>query len=715
MKNEKIYKLKISAILPFQFFIVSLITFYLGNIKHTHVNAEQLLIISIVLFFSFAMLIYALLPNNIENGSQYKKFAAGVIIGLSICTWFQSQIFTWNLGPLDGRGIKWGDWKNHANIEIAFWLTVPLIVGWLAKNRNKIANDISNLSILIGILSLASSLAISLPLNDKKIATNNPFEFHPEKNIIIIMLDTFQSDYFEKINKEYPAETRFLEDFTFYRNTISSYPTTRGSLPTIFTGKEYLNTEPIEPYLDKLFSQQSIQKAVSEKELNYSVVSLPTYAGDATTISDHIQIDNNYALGILLDYSLFRSTPTQIKKYIYNDGAWLNARLINKSLPPGFHGLDVLFLQIFNKEAKVDQFDRNKGKLTFYHFMTPHMPIQVNQNLEYDPQLAGREGYEKQARGALLIARQITEKLKNLNIYEKSEIFVISDHGARMPMVAEFPAGNKFIEINSDIQASSLALLLHKKPNANNKALIVDDSDLYLKDLPCLFTHIQLNKDFECGKLMQVLNGENRERLYYYYDWSEKYWDWRSEFMPTIFNYRLNGHAYDQSAWSKPDKTFSKDGIELIKNHKIQRNTVIKFKDTENNEWMPKFGWHAQENTHMWNDGEFSGIRLYFDQTDLKNVILKFNLFGLKHDNAEFQKVYLQSNNKRVAEWLVSDPGTFTALIDKKLINTEGKLDLTFQVSAPRAPCSFSQSTDCRVLGIAINELKIELDEKIKN
>ena len=84
----------------------------------------------------------------------------------------------------------------------------------------------------------------------------------------------------------------------------------------------------------------------------------------------------------------------------------------------------------------------------------------MDENLHYDPSLSGVDGYIKQTRGALVLAQRILNKLKDLNLYNNSEIVIMADHGT----LAMPPISPVIGRVPKNIRSSALALLLYKPP-----------------------------------------------------------------------------------------------------------------------------------------------------------------------------------------------------------------------------------------------------------
>ena len=62
-------------------------------------------------------------------------------------------------------------------------------------------------------------------------------EFSPQKNVLHIVLDTLHPGLFINALEDDPSLQEKLDGFTFFPNTVSTYPTTDMSIQAMMTGK----------------------------------------------------------------------------------------------------------------------------------------------------------------------------------------------------------------------------------------------------------------------------------------------------------------------------------------------------------------------------------------------------------------------------------------------------------------------------------------------
>lgn len=693
--------------LPLHILIAASLTFYFGNRGEVVFSLPDVLpfLIPIFIAASAALFLVLRLLNRINKAH---RLFSGVVIGLAISAWAQSQLLNWSFGPLDGRGIEWENWSTFAYAEIALWILIIAFTIIVFLKPFSISRPLPGLTVALAVIAMTTAfVSAPTPPEQPTASSEDVFLFHPEKNTIVILLDTFQSDYFEKIKNDFPDEVAFLSGFTFYRNTIASYPSTAPNLPSIFTGETYRNEVPFREYVKTTYTRHSLLEQFANADYESSVVSLPNIVPGASSMASHIRHGRHfkvYSAALFLDYGLFRAAPIFLKERIYNQGDWFVSLLATRDLPPDAHGLDILFLRALEERAQLADKPRSTGKFSFFHFSIPHSPWRVNETLEYDTSLSGPEGYERQARGALLLTKRIIETLQRMGIYESAEIVVMADHGTMsVPPISRLgPSSRGFHDVETKTQSSALALLLHKNPFSTFSGIQKNDAALYLKDLRCLLHAVSPTLQQECNEVRNALQGQPRQRLFLDYDWRHE--DWDAQYMPPMTEYYISGHAYDPSAWRRGEFRYAKGEKERLTTFTVSFGQPVSFRAGGRSRDLVRFGWSGQETNHRWTDGRQAELVVPLKEPPKADFGLILDLSPYRNIEIESQDVTVVVNRIPIATWQVHKRGRYSATVPAELA-TDGRLNILLEIGSPAAPCEFEESDDCRLLGVAAREL----------
>ena len=715
-------RLKLSFLLPLMVLVVAPFSFYFANVNSIHFSIDEIIIPLIMLIFSISGIIFIFL-SFLSKSKPIFRLVEVLIVGLSISAWVQSQLLVWNFGFLDGGAIDWGNWIVNIKIEWIVWfLVIGLIfLGTFFSKKihfiQVIINSIIALSVFsIGVNYLTAEQRLeSLIYQDNEL--NKAFMFHPQNNIFIILLDGFQSDYFDYIRENYSQEIDFLDGFIFYRNTISKFPTTIASKPAIVMNAVYKNEEPIYEFNRKAYDQFSFQKLCKQRNYSYHSFGTPIPNTKDGVSFDYILKNFNWIdvkpIYKFIDYGLFRVLPTSLKKYVYNNGDWFFSFQKLNHYPPDWHGNDIRFLELFEREAFINA-NNGSGSFKLFHFFLPHLPLRVNETLQYDPNLSGPDGYIKQCRGALKVASRVINVLKKFELYDKTEIFIISDHGTKdfpsIQFLQNDSARLSLFHVPMKVQTSALSLFLHKKPYKAGK-LTVNDLPLELSDLKC-FLFENINKPY-CDYLKSILAEGHRQRVFFFYDWTHDYWDWTGTYLPPITEFIVSGHSYDRTSWRFGDYTYKSTGKIPTEAPSYQYTLGKKLNVTDEGEAEAflTFGWSVQEKNHRWTDGPVAGMLFLLQEIPCNDLILRISGSGFYPERLDKQMVKVFVNGKPLADWELEKKwmaGTYEAIIPLSLIPTNRLIEIAFEISDPGGEPVSSQAQSSRKLGMAVRSITID-------
>jgi hypothetical protein len=717
MKYNRLFVILIAFSLPFMALLVSGLSIYLININEIGFTLRDIAFQLAGLLFVTSLILYLIL-YYFRSSTLTSNILKGLIVGISLAVWVQSQFLAWNFGQFNGQPIHWYLWRSHMIIDGLVWLAIVAFALFLFLRRKQNSNRAVVGGIyLLGILSILIAFKTSpsrktLPVDES--LYKGIFKFHPQKNVMIILLDDFQSDYFNDIITKHPDEVKELDGFTFYRNNISRFPTTRTSLPSIITGAIYKNQKGYDDYIKDSYKNFNIFQAYKNKSYSTCFVGqLQSLYPDVISMEDVAYKMNNswfYPLFEYLDYGFFRAVPTFIKPIIFNKGNWFFTYSLRNKYPPSFHGADVQFVELLDKKASLTE--NGKGTFKFFHFFIPHPPWRVNENLQFDPNLKGEEGYSKQARGAINLASRVLRTIKRLGIYDQTEIIIMSDHGTGIMGVRDL---NNIYEnairlVPEWVQSSSLALLLHKPANARGK-LVISDIPVELTDIACILG-LPYN-DTICHDYDLAKSGGKRDRTFYYYEWSREYWN--TDHMPPIKEYIVSGPSYDPESYKQGKNIYTAKGIQTIPvlgSNAYKLGEEIDFTTKVNGASDPyiREGWNPSESSQRWSDGPISGLSFHLDQTPQKDLVLKILALGyLGNHKIKCQEVNIIVNQIPIGSWLMPTGGWYEAIIPKKLIS-DGTVNLVFRYSNPMSPKDIENSQDDRVLALGV--VKLVMEEK---
>jgi hypothetical protein len=553
--------------------------------------------------------ILMLLPDRFNLHER----GVAVVFALGLLLWFQGNFLVWKYGLFNGHEIDWGKKIIYGLIDTPLWIVCLLLAACRPAFLYRRAKTLSLLILSIQLL-VASFFVINQPelpsFKKFQIDPFKQFDFSNRKNIIILVLDTFQSDIFQEIIDQYPAYKNYFKDFTYFRNTTGGFPSTYAAIPFMLTAQYYTNSQPIQSFIaDAYSSPSSIPHELLK--LGWEVDFFPSVRKsiffDPTLVSNirarKYEVNKN-KLAYLFDITLFRYLPHFLKREIYNGENWFLTRWGRKSdntnllddvdlndnerqaflerrrarhssprirrirrlgkpiLQKSVHvNLDVKFVSNFLKRAVVMN---EKNVFKFYHWRGIHEPIQINANLEPVNLPSNRANVIDMARGELKLVHLFLEGLRELGVYDNTLIFILGDHGNAYGMYGlRLPSTMTDIQsgggsIPKGVLESGIPLLLVKRPG-NQGNLEINDAPASQADISAtVFNDLGLGRVGMGESLFQIPVDRPRERRFLYYYWEDS--DWMNRFFPNLIEYQVIGNCWLTSSWHATGKVFKPGG-----------------------------------------------------------------------------------------------------------------------------------------------------------
>jgi hypothetical protein len=522
IKNRERWQIAgaVGLLCAFTFFFFGPLEQYLTNQSTFWFSIYDLLpVISVSFILAFIvlfLLIYFISPKGIGWGSTF-------FFGLGLALYVQGNYLFNSYGLLNGQEIDWGNYTKWGIANTAIWIVFMvapfLLLRWKPVILSKVCRAISLLIVGIQIATLGTLVIMTDGLSNKEatssayLSTDGMFEFSSKDNLVVFVLDSFNTEYFNEILEDEPDLRKQFQDFTFYDNCTSLFSTTALAVPNLLTGQPYKNEQPRRDYMEEAYSQAELYKIIHEKD--YGVYAY-TYN---TVVSNSAPFDNLTRAPLqissvaefterLYQFVSIKYVPHYLKRF-----AWMDTSV--------FHGLskartgypdqyivdDVGFYQNMKKASF--QVDNREGTFHFYHLMGAHGPIIYDSN--FRPVEDG--DLIDQGHGAIKIVLAHVQKLKEIGIYDNTTIMIAADHG----------------------KGEHEIILLMKEKNSE-KDFSISHAPLSATDLyPTLLESV--SQEDQASSIYDWQEGEFRARQSYSYPWESD--SWNSEYLPYINKHYL--------------------------------------------------------------------------------------------------------------------------------------------------------------------------------
>ena len=512
---------------------------YFANIEEFWFGVCQLLpICGIALITTFLILEVF---SYLLCGTRIASAIIAMVIGVVGFFYIQGNLIPRDYGVLDGRDIDWSAYTSYGLASICTAGACLLAVVFLFfKFRNRIVRVgwILGAAILliqiITIFILATQNGLSGGRSSEKLELSNEdiFELAHNNNVIVFILDTYDQAYFEQLLEEDSVhQTEIFRNFTFYKDTLGSYPTTKAALPFILTGKWYKNEEPYLDYVNNAYTDNPIYESLRDNKWEVEAYVSSYFISQQDKVFGNT-IEGDGSIGDRLKFATklykligFNYMPHQLKRFFLISTSDFSSEAGN-TIKTSEGRNTVGFADDFKKKGVALTKSNNLFKV--YHLDGVHSPYTFGKNLEED---GGNYTAYDEAYGNNELLSQYFEALKQAGVYDKSTIIVMADHGHE--------------------GYSQNPIFLIKNRYENHEFVITKKkmSWAFLSDIwKTLAQGKTIDETFIAGCLP-----ENGERRFLFYQWDDT---WEKDYLPGMEEFSCRGVAYKSENMRRSGRRF---------------------------------------------------------------------------------------------------------------------------------------------------------------
>ena len=503
-----------------------------------------------------------------------------VLCAIGVLLWAQGNLLVADYGLLDGAGLDLGSHAWRTPAEIGLWMGGIALATFFAGTVTRAAPLAC--ALLAALQGAALLLPAIAPAVDRASAPGDVreadagwrlpqerlYELSRTRNIIHIVLDMFPAHAFAGIAAaDRPAFDDDWSGFTFFGNHLGAFPTTKASMPAMLSGAAYRNESPFYEFRARR-ANDSILHALGEQ--GYQLRWVTPLGGDRPApslpgldASAWYRIPSPYgsrrdylavSAAQLLDLSLFRHAPHDLKAGVYNEGRWLlqprvAARLEVEAATERAAG-DIRFLREFAGRVTP------AGDAPVYallHVIAPHPPIVVDADCRYlgEHLPVTADNFDAQARCALNGVQALLDRLRDLDLYDRTAVVVTSDHGLAALASDDHPLqGIRSPAGPLDRIATDATPLLAVKPFGARGPLRTSEAPTAITDLPATLLDLaELQNTLRRGTSVFALDpAAPRERTYAHHEWGRRN-DWASPYFDVLHVFSVDGRVTDPEAW----------------------------------------------------------------------------------------------------------------------------------------------------------------------
>ena len=479
---------------------------------------------------------------------------SSLLFGLALLVWTQGNVLVWQYGILTGRAIPWSKQHVYGMIDSSLWVLVICVsVRWASVIYPLISNG-ANFFILLQVIicALLSMQDGSLSPRIVPAGESERFTFSSDRNVIVLLLDAFPSDLFQRGLDESPERATDYSGFIYYPDAVGGFPYTKPSVPFMLTGHQYDNSVEFEKFRKVNGTDSSLLKVLRDSGYrmhshhtympNYGPAVFNTGPDSQETFRsrlDRVELD----LPVLFDLTAARILPHWLKR------PYLESLI---ELRPGRRDADSEHpdVNFINDLEQMSHVGSITPSFKLFHLHGMHLPFRLNEDLEYVEIPLSLEGGITQSRADLKIVDRFLATLKRIGIYDSAMVLLVSDHGLASP------------EVPSPTEQGNLgfvAPLIALKPPGADGPLKTSSLPVTLGDIPRTCADVLgLNIESPGNSLLSIMAPRAAVRRYLcYWVGSEQV---KGEYLPEMTEYEVRGHSWKIDSWTRSGKIFAAGG-----------------------------------------------------------------------------------------------------------------------------------------------------------
>lgn len=394
------------------------------------------LLLAAVLAWAAAAVLLALVP-----GRAFAPVCA-LALGFGVASYAQNMFLNTKLSEADGSAMRWETLGSYPAINAVVWLGILAAMLALCLLLKKQWDTIS-LAVPAFLCAIQLVAVVSLAFtphptasSELQVSGEDQFKVASKENIIVFVLDTVSNDHLVPAEWLYPDLLDGLEDFTRYTNADCGYYTTFPSMTHMLTGEAFdFGASSWEQWLSDAWHSQranDFYTALHKAGYTCELYSPDMYIyGTAENLQGHFDnvqpvprtVKTAKLLGLLEKYSAYRYLPYVCK--------------------PVFEVLSSEFSEVveypetqaalesntdFYAALKQQGLSTKKGEekdFIVQHLFGVHGPYTTAPDGTY----VEEAGPDQAVKGCFTILQDYLSRLKELGLYDSSNIIITSDHG----------------------------------------------------------------------------------------------------------------------------------------------------------------------------------------------------------------------------------------------------------------------------------------------
>ncbi|MBQ3073260.1 MAG: sulfatase-like hydrolase/transferase [Ruminococcus sp.] len=434
--------------LPLATILLPTLTAYSKMAKELYMGLWEFFPVVIVMFVLVSAILTAVL---LFTKSTVRNTIFSLSAGITVAAFLQNALTSASFEgfPADGGWVSDAVWKLILNFSM--WVTIIAASVWFGILWNKsnagrkmlalmmsVALIFQCVAVIPGMVSAVNETASAAAASTQKsfLTTENMFEVSKKDNIIVFVVDRFDTKYYDAQVAKDPDAFKDFDGFTYYSDYIAKFPRTYPAISSMLSGVYSDFSMSKGAYFNKVYSQSPFLKDLEKNNYKINVYIPEMYAYDNADSFDgrvanassnsKFSIGDRFIIALgMIERGAYFWLPDMLKSQKVSLAAMNEGVMALKNLTK-YELDDVKVYQEFCESGLYTQSRQNN--FTFLHLRGCHSPFTMDE--ECNPVEENSVGSYEQTKGTLKFIREYLQQMKDKGLYEDATVVILGDHAA---------------------------------------------------------------------------------------------------------------------------------------------------------------------------------------------------------------------------------------------------------------------------------------------
>lgn len=446
---------------------------------------------------AFAVLALALFGLGMLLRGRARAALCGLFVGLSLALYAQGSFLNADYGRLDGMAIDWASFGSYPVWNALIWaalLIAPAVLCAVfirgAAGATRFVCVILCLAQLAGVIALGASAPVKQEEKVPTLTDKYLFDISKDKNVVMFLVDTFDTTSFGDMLDELPDIAERLDGFTWFTNSVGQYNMTSYAMPLIMSGECYTIQEYQGSFSEKAWENEKFFHSLKDEGYSLGIYTEPRYAYASqegildNALSQSMKPSSYPTLwGKLMELAAFRYLPHSLKPLFASAGAGFDT-LVQGDVQTIYDYENESFLRKLRSEGV--NATLSEPCLRMYHMSGMHVPY----TLGADEKNGDEVLRNKQAATLMNAICDYIDMMKAQGVFDSSMIIITADHGLkysdlRPVLLVKRPGDKGALAKNAALVSqldwhSTIAAAMNAKfsPNYGEDAFSISEDDM---------------------------------------------------------------------------------------------------------------------------------------------------------------------------------------------------------------------------------------------